>query len=51
LRIGRREDFSAREALVMRLMLLRPPSNAYPDNDRHLVSTGTPGSAALVCPR
>jgi hypothetical protein len=45
------EDFSPREALVMRLMLQRPPSNAYPDTDRHLVSTAGASSAVIACPR
>jgi hypothetical protein len=31
--------------------LQRPPSNAYPDNDRHLVATAAHGFASIACPR
>ena len=43
--------FSARERLLMRLMMLRPPRNTFPDNDRDVVVSGTASSTTVVCQR
>jgi len=42
-------DFSAREALAARLMLLRPPGNRWPDNDRDVTTAASRGIETIVC--
>jgi hypothetical protein len=42
-------DFSAREALEMRLMLQRPAGNVYPDDDRGVTTAGATGIVTTVC--
>jgi len=49
--INRARNFGPRELLIMRLMLLRPPANAFPDTDRHVVSTAGAWSSEIVCGR
>ena len=44
----RGDDFSAREALAMNLMLLRRGGNRFPDNDREVGGAGA-GSFTTVC--
>ena len=47
--------FSPREALVLRLMLLRPGGNAWPDRDRQLSGTSaarvSKTTKTIVCPK
>jgi hypothetical protein len=43
-------EFSAREALEMRLMLQRPGGNQFPDDDRRVSVTGATGTHVTVCP-
>jgi hypothetical protein len=43
-------EFSAREALEMRLMLQRPGGNKFPDDDRQVSLTGATGTHVTVCP-
>ncbi len=46
---SRASDFSQREALVMRLMLLRPPGNRSPDSDRDVVVSTQRRTLTIVC--
>ena len=43
------DDFSAREAVAMNLMLSRRGGNRFPDNDRDVTVTGA-GSFTVACP-
>lgn len=45
------ETFSSRERLAVRLMQLRPPRNAFPDNDRDVLTSARQPPEAVVCPR
>ena len=54
-RRGTVERYSPREQLAMRLVLQRPPRNAFPDNDRDVVDartlrTGAYWEAVIRCP-
>jgi hypothetical protein len=42
-------DFSAREGLAMRLMLLRLPGNRSPDNDRDVSASAAASTRTIVC--
>ena len=47
---ARSEDFSAREGLVMRLMLKRLPGNRSPDNDRDASTSTVRWVRTILCP-
>jgi hypothetical protein len=43
-------DFTRAEAFAVRMMLLRPPGNRPPDNDRSVGAASAPRSAVFACP-
>jgi hypothetical protein len=49
--VNRARNFGPRELLIMRLMLLRPPWNGFPDTDRHVTAVSGAWSAGIVCGR
>lgn len=44
-----RSDYSSAEKLAMKLMLLRRPGNAFPDNDRAVVASSARGVRVFGC--
>jgi hypothetical protein len=43
------EEPSPREALAMRLLLLRRPGNRFPDNDRDVSGSSATRRETIVC--